>query len=251
MKVHVQDGGVEARLTGAILLYSAAQRYSSANGVTFASMHEVANVGTDKKPNLQVMPGSPITKDGLIQALGKLAEEYLFDIELFPETLLSNSPKHLLWWKPAGNARVFFRCKELGQISAVVPHPALVFCIMNGRWSVHALAESKRPTLHSPLHRAPYFNVWDDGNICVGSAAVPDRPTPSSIPAWEKAFFESEFTHTNGHIRKVAHPRGEYAFWREMLDGVYTEFPVEMLVPANLALASLLKPVSGMGHGHG
>lgn len=246
MNVTVNDGAVNAVLTHAILIYSGKQGYSSELNPVFASMHQVADVGTKAKPNTQILPGSPISRDGLMMALGSLADEYLYDVDLLPENLLGHSPKHMLWWRPAGHARVFFRNQELGKRSAVVPHPALVFMVAGNAWSVYALKDSVRPTLDTELCHAPYFNVYDNGKICIGSAAIPDKLTPSSIPGWESAFLESEFTHVNGGIKKVSHPRGEYAFWKEMLDGQYKAFPTEFLVPTGIKLTDLLKAVRTM-----
>lgn len=252
MQVTVQDGAEKAILSHAVLLYTANDQYSSNRKTVFATVHDVADCGTKKKPNVQIMPGAPITKEGLISALGSLSDEYLCDLNLLPEHLLGFSPKHMIWWRPAGKARVFFRTKELGNKSAVVPHPALLFAVIGGQWSVHALKDSVRPTMDTPLFHAPYFNVYDHGNICVGSAAIPDRLSPSTIATWEQAFFESEFTHVNGQIKKIAHPRGEYAFWKEMLEGKYDDFPTELLVPKeNVVLADLLKPIRGMERHHG
>lgn len=246
MNVNVNDGAVDAVLTHAILVYSGRQAYSSDMNPVFASMHQVANVGTKAKPNTQILPGTPISRDGLMMALGSLADEYLYDTDLLPETLLGHSPKHMLWWRPAGRARVFFRNAELGKRSAVVSHPALVFMVAGSEWSVYALKDSVRPTMDTDLCHAPYFNVYDSGKICIGSAAIPDKLTPSTISTWESAFLESEFTHVNGHIKKVSHPRGEYAFWKEMLDGKYETFPTEYLVGTGQKLSHLLKALRTM-----
>ena len=246
MNVTVNDGAVNAVLSHAILIYSSKQQYSSEVSPVFASVHQVADIGTKAKPNTQILPGSPISRDGLMMALGSLTDEYLFDVELLPETLLGHSPKHMLWWRPAGRARVFFRNPELGKRSAVVSHPALVFMVTGSEWTVYALKDSVRPTLDTELCHAPYFNVYDSGKICTGSAAIPDKLTPSSIPAWESAFLESEFTHVNGQIKKVSHPRGEYAFWKEMLDGKFASFPNEFLIGTGHKLADLLKAVRTM-----
>lgn len=251
MNFDVQDGGVSTVLSHAILLYSAKEQFSSKRKTMFATFHDIADVGTTNRPNHQIMPGTPVTANGLMETLGTLGEEYLFDVELFPEMLLSHSPLHMLWWRPAGKARVYFNCAELQKRSAIVPHPALLFAIKNRQWSVFALKESKRPTLETTLYHAPYFNVYDGGGICVGSAAVPDKPSPSTIPRWESAFFDSEFTHVNGSISKTSHPRGEYALWKELLDGKFTTFPTKFLVPNHQTLGSLLRPLKGMEQENG
>ncbi|MBK4736046.1 PRTRC system protein B [Noviherbaspirillum pedocola] len=251
MQFDLEDGAVDATLTRAILLYETKANYAQSATTVLATVHDVADVGTAARPNVQIMPGLPITKDALVHALGTMAEEYLVCTDLLPERLLGFSPKHLFWWRPAGKSRVFFRCKELGQRAAIVPHPPLAFIVSGNAWYVFALAENKRPTLETELFHAPYFNVYDTGSICIGSANIPDKLQPGTLPLWESAFFDSEFTHVNGSVRKVAHERGEYAFWKEMLDGAYDEFPTDLLVPQKKTVKNLLDAVAARGGARG
>lgn len=234
MKIPVYNASQPASLTNAILIYSDQSK------PVFASLHNISNVGCDDKPNLQVMPGSPVSKDGLLTLLGGLSERFSTNTDLLPENILAFSLKHLLWWLPAGSRRVHFDCKELGKRSAVVPHPALIFAVMQGGWYVWAMKESVRPTLTTPICHSPYFNVDDSGRICTGSANVPDDISPSTIHNWEKAFFDSAFTHTNGKVKKVALKDGEYGFWKRMLDGEYKSFPTKLLVPHKSKLADVM-----------
>jgi PRTRC genetic system protein B len=144
---------------------------------------------------------------------------------------------------PACERNVFFNTAELGKRAAKVPHPGLVFAVVKGSWYVFALAGKERPQLETTLHHAPYFNVYDDGGICAGSAAKPKGIAAAAIPQWEDAFFDSEFTHINGSTKKASHRHGEYAMWKELLDGMYPTFPVEFLVPHKTTVAGLMKAI--------
>ena len=245
MQFDIQDGAVDAVLSRAILLYETQGRHGNAGDTVLATVHDVRDCGTKARPNVQIMPGTTITKEALIGAIGSLADEYFVNTELLPENLLGFSPKHMFWWRPAGEGQVFFRCKELGNRAAVVHHPALLFAVLGRTWYVFAMKESKRPTLETELFHSPYFNVYDTGSICIGSANIPDRLSPSTIPMWEQAFFDSEFTHINGGTKKIAFERGEYAFWKEMLDGKFDTFPTDLLVPFKNTLGGLMKRVHG------
>lgn len=239
MEVTMQNGSRDTVLSKAILIYESG-RNGYQREASFASIHDVMNTGTVARPDVQIMPGSPVTQQALMNVMGKLADKYLLNTDLLPENILAFSPRHMMWWRPAGHSPVFFNNKELGKKSASVPHPALLFMVVEGTWSVWALSESRRPTLSTPLFHAPYFNVYDDGRICVGSASIPDRLSPSTIPTWESAFFDSEFTHVNGQKKKIAHVNGEYAFWKEMLNGAYQEFPLDLLVPMNITVVNAM-----------
>lgn len=91
------------------------------------------------------------------------------------------------------------------------------------------------------LYEPPYFNTWDLGRICIGSARVPKRIDLKSMGGWESGFFDSAFTHPNAGRKRINHADGEYAFWRDMLDGRYGEqFPLDVLVPTKMTVAQLV-----------
>lgn len=230
-------------LTKAILIYETKAGYRGTI-TSYASVHPVCNIGTEKNPKTHIMPGETITTESLLQLLGSLGDQYIINTELIPETVLSYSPSHLVWWMPAGMKRVFFNNRELGKKSKVVPHPPLLFVVHQKQWFVFSLDSNTRPGKDTVLNHAPYFNVYDSGNICIGTASIPDKISTDSIPVWEAAFFNSEFTHVNGQVKKVSHPNGEYAFWKEMLEGKYGDsFPYQYLVPFKLKLTDVLQRI--------
>ena len=60
------------------------------------------------------------------------------------------------------------------------------------------------------------------------------------IEAWNKAFFDSFFTHPNTQGPLVNYKGGPYRFWRDMLDGRHAVFPESALVPLGTSLAQVL-----------
>lgn len=251
MKLSIVSDNTTVFLSKAILVYQEASRHMSYLGSTaFASIHEVSDTGTKAKPNVQIMPGTPISQEDLLKLMGSLADKYVSQAEILPASVLSFSPSHLVWWMPAGTRTVFFNNRELGKKSAVVPHPPLLFMVVQGQWSVFALNANVRPTAETVLFHAPYFNVFDTGSICAGSAVIPKQLSTTSIPIWEAAFFDSEFTHVNGHTKKIAHPDGEYAFWKAMLDGQYKEFPLDLLVDFGMTLGGAIQNLGRVRGGY-
>ena len=96
----------------------------------------------------------------------------------------------------------------------------------------------------TPLFQAPYFNVYGTGAICQGNVDVPTGGFAGSvadrIEAWNKAFFDSFFTHPNTQGPLVNYKGGPYRFWRDMLDGRHAVFPESALVPLGTSLAKVL-----------
>lgn len=243
---NVTTGETNLVLSRAILIYTregAKSHHSDSNDALYATMHPIQNFGTNAKPNFQIAAGSPVTREGLTEMFSLLAKRHTLNTDLIPEHVLSISADHMVWWMPACERPVFFNNKELGKRGAKVPHPPLLFVVVQGQWSVYALAKNERPKAETELQFAPYFNVYDSGGICTGSAKIPGTISAASTASWEQAFFESEFTHINGSAKKSSHPRGEYALWKELLDGVHKEYPMQYLVPAKATVATLMTAV--------
>jgi PRTRC genetic system protein B len=225
--------GAEVTANLAILLY--AQRGGQ---TVYGTVHPISN--DDDRPTIGA--GRPIDRAALIGCLNELARNAASKAEFLPETVLAASQSAVTWWCRPGLRRVFFECRELGKRTAIVPHPGLVFHAASRGFSVFALQEDSRPTPESTLHEPPYFNTWDFGKICIGSAHVPKRIDIESIAGWESGYFESAFTHPNHGGKRVNHPKSEFAFWKAMLDGEYPgEFPKDLLIPMNATLADLIR----------
>ncbi len=233
----LETGDTRLTLAGALLLYANPQNRDK---VEYVTKHEVVNTGTLEAPNQQIMAGSAVTADALIAMFEQLTTTHSLNTDILPENVLSISASHMVWWMPEGKRRTFFNCRELGQRWGNLPHPPLLFVVVKQTWYVFALPKNERPTGETPLCHAPYFNVYDNHSICTGSANVPRKATVAAIPEWEAAFFDSEFTHVNGRIKKASHPRGEYAMWKELLDNVYETFPMQFLVPAEKSLSEMM-----------
>ena len=232
------DRREELSATSAILLYSG--RDQSAH---YATVHPVT-VGKGGRGS--VGAGRPVDRTALLECLGELAQNSAPRAQFLPETVLAVAQDAIFWWCRPGLRRVFFDCPEIGTRSAIVPHPGLVFRASMHGFSVFALSEDGRPTPESEIYEPPYFNTWDHGKICIGSARVPKRIDVESTTGWESGFFESAFTHPNPGGKRVKFPKGEFAFWKTMLDrGFGEQFPKTVLVPMKLNLAALIAGKQG------
>lgn len=211
------------RLTRAILLYENPRHNQDA----FCSVHEVRI----EEGHPVIQPGTPATRQGLMAALRTLADDRLKP-EILPGHILAKGGDHLVWYRPAAKRPVWFRADKIGEVTANVPHPPLVWFVnpMIGVCRIFAFNAEGRPDAETPLYQAPYFNVWNDGKICTGSAEVPKGDSALVPENWEKMFFESWFTHPNTpHL--VKHKEGANAFWKLMLEGRKRVFPRNKLVP--------------------
>jgi PRTRC genetic system protein B len=121
------------------------------------------------------------------------------------------------------------------------PQPPLVFKVAGKELWVRALPSDERPGAETRLNTAPYFNCSDDGRVCQGSMRSPEVGTSlDAIAVWEKAFFQSRFTHAYGSARLTSHPGGFVGLWKD-LAGVRGTFPSERLTDARETLQQFVE----------
>ncbi|MBN9615120.1 MAG: hypothetical protein BGO25_10325 [Acidobacteriales bacterium 59-55] len=224
-------------LREALLIYHSTGHRSWNLGGSFVSHHEVtANKG--QRPELG--PAKPLTV-GFLQSLVKSLGGHI-PVEYLPDTIIARSDRTLAWWTPAEVRPMFFvdTGSPLAEINGrSFPQPALAWCTRDGALWVRALKANCRPSAETKLSFAPYWNLSEEGQVCLGSMQAPRVSTVASIPQWEQSFYESEFTHGNvGRITK--HPDGFEGLWQE-LEGRET-FPVEHLIDLPQTIGEFIQP---------
>jgi PRTRC genetic system protein B len=227
MRVYVGIGAnCEFKLSEAVLVYRAG------GGSAFASLHRVKQCD-DNAPYLA--PGEPLNTSfvrALAQGLGAQVKP-----EIFPENILARTPDLLVWWSRSQCRVMFFggTDQEARNINGLTfPHPALVFKVVGKDLFVRALATRSRPKSDTPLKMAPYWNTDSRGLVCAGSMRVPESSDVASIPAFEAAYFQSEFTHAAGVVRLTRHPGGFMGLWKGLAGR--ERFPVQYLTDADETL---------------
>ncbi len=228
----------QVQLRSAILIYNGQRQ-------TYATLHDIER----GRGGARIGAGRPATVEACADFIRALADKSAFSGFLEPR-MLYIGPRTVAWWRPPLPARVWFNTTagpaadqspvDIGKRSAVTPHPGLVFALHDGHWCIAAVKGRERPGPDTPLFTAPYFNVWDNSQICEGNVTRPENVTPETIAAFEAAFFNSQFTHPN--MKKLVQFKGGAgAFWRAMLDGRYKKFPERVLLPRKTKLARWIK----------
>ncbi|HEY4288230.1 MAG TPA: hypothetical protein VGN00_14095 [Puia sp.] len=107
----------------------------------------------------------------------------------------------LMWYRPAERRRIYFS-ESLNIPSGEAWMPPMIYHTKDSRGlAMYALANDDRPAESTRLFRAPFHNIYDDGDVCLGNAQVkkPSQKTYASLMKyWEDLFWLSEFTHLNG-----------------------------------------------------
>ena len=158
--------------------------------------------------NGQVLEGKPLLQETIQEMV-----DLFFDEKKDRSQLSGNVPEHLLqykplaggnyrlmWWRPA-EVRMIHFADQLHITSGKSWMPPMVYVVDKHQLEVYAMKINTRPKDSTKLFRAPFHNVADNGNVCLGSAKVKkptDRSFESAIKYWEDLFWLSEFSHLNG-----------------------------------------------------
>ena len=235
MHVHISIGeNHRFELREALLIYGDRQR-------SFVTRHAVTHK-KDAPPVLE--PAQPLTLT-FLESLARSLSGYSA-AEVLPENILAKGDRMIAWWTRPCRRQMFYENAEgkaLELNGRIFPQPALVWRVDQGDLKIRALVENKRPTAQTKLCVAPFWNLSDDGRVCTGTMRHPDNATASSIPDWERGFYESAFTHANVG-RLTRHAGGFEGLWSELADE-RKPFPVKTLIRLPETLAQFVRGERG------
>lgn len=197
--------------------------------------------------------GNPINAHPLsIREAKNLSKALNVEIEknkafLKPKNILSENILHInpsengavLWYTKSQKVELFF-VDNLEILNGFAQIPALIWLANKNGLSVFALLSDKRPCEKTALYHAPFFNVYENGSVCMGTVDVHIKNSASVEEftiAWENYFFNSYFSHlVNGH-----NPiKGNCVnLWKELVN-TEKPFPKNVLRKTNKTLKNLL-----------
>lgn len=167
---------------------------------------------------------------------------------LKPKGIIGNHILHLdtarngsvIWFTKSSNKDLFFR-ENLGIPNGQVAVPALLWVANKQKLNIYALKSDRRPTETTPLYHAPFFNVYADGNVCMGTVDISIKKSASLeefTNAWEDYFFNSYFSHLMSGHNPI---KGNCVnLWKKLRKSGMA-FPKDVLVKDNRALKNLIR----------
>jgi len=145
----------------------------------------------------------------------------------------------IIWYTKAQFRELLF-AEGLGIKSGTANVPPMVWMADRDSLHVYALSTNRKPTANTPLHYAPFFNVYESGEVCMGTVDIKASETGSInelMTLWESYFFNSYFSHLMADHNPV---NGNCVLLWESLVGSNAIFPNEMLIRNNKKLKDLL-----------
>ncbi len=120
---------------------------------------------------------------------------------ILPTNILHINPSEkgtVLWYTKTQQRQIYF-VDSLGISNGKAQVPPMLWFANKSSLTVFALANDRRPTEKTPLHYAPFFNIYEKGNVCMGTVSIDIKNSASVeefIQAWEHYFFNSYFSHS-------------------------------------------------------
>ncbi len=145
-----------------------------------------------------------------------------------------------IWFTPAKKRELLFT-EKLGIQQGKASLPPLLWSADRNNLSVFALMSNRRPTLKTTLYNAPFFNVYESGNVCMGTVDIRIKKTASLeefTTAWEDYFFNSYFSHLMADYNPI---KGNCVSLFENLISTGDPFPKEVLIKSTVTLKYLLQ----------
>lgn len=117
---------------------------------------------------------------------------------LIPEHLLygksSIGQSIVIWYRPAMMRSLNFSSHLQIKGNHTVSVPATLYVAVNTNLYVFALMTDERPKTSTKLYKAPFFNIYTEGTVCLGTAPVGKRTNSFEKEAerFERGFYMAE-----------------------------------------------------------
>lgn len=100
----------------------------------------------------------------------------------------------VVWYRPAMPRSLNFSASLGIKNAREVKLPATLWAVHNKTLYIFSLMDDDRPNPSTKLYNAPFFNIYEDGNVCMGTAKVgqPTKTFESEAERFERAFFLAE-----------------------------------------------------------
>lgn len=221
--------------TCALVFYNSEKRYNE----TYVEYYDM-----DKN-------GSPINAHPLTMLEAKkLAESLHIDAQkhkmlksdgLLKSNILSfdAQKEKIIWYTKAKKQQLYFT-ENLGIASGLANIPPLIWKADRETLSVFALSSDRRPSAGSTLFHAPFFNIYQNGTVCLGTVDIQLKEintVKAFTEIWQSYFFNSYFSHLmSGHNPVDGNC---VMLWTDLIN-LDMEFPYERLIKSNQKLKDIL-----------
>jgi len=205
---------------------------------------EAYDIGSNGKP-VNAHPLSVKETVALANSLNTCSElknDHLKSNGLLPEKVLYIHPAargFAVWHTPEQQVDILFK-EELQIPCGKAYVPPLLWKADKTNLYLYAMKTNGKPTIKTPLYRAPFFNLYEDDRVCMGTVDIRmDDVTclEDFISAWENSYWNSYFSHLIGEHSPV---EGNIVqLWQQQVN-THRKFPQEILKAKNKTVKDIL-----------
>jgi PRTRC genetic system protein B len=167
---------------------------------------------------------------------------FLKPMGLLPKKVLYINPCHdgyAIWYTPPQRVDLFF-VEGLGIPNGSASLPPLLWKASKNTMWIFAMDSDSDINEQTPLSFAPFFNLYQDGRVCMGTVAITikaDCLLEEFTALWQQYFFNSYFSHLIGDKSPV---KGNIIPLWQSLIGSRKQFPLKSLIKNGLTIKKLL-----------
>ena len=239
MKDITQDFGTLYHPTTALVFYQNDER----NKDTYVEYFDMDKNGNPINAHpLTEREAKELIKALTINTQKEKNQDFLKPKGILPTHILHINPSEngsVLWFTKSMKRQLFFT-ENLGISNGIAEVPAMLWLANKRSLKIFALANIRRPTEKTELFYAPFFNVYENGNVCMGTVDVNIQNSNSLeefTEKWENYFFNSYFSHLMNEHNPI---NGNCVnLWKSLINKE-KQFPKEALKKANRTLQNLL-----------
>ena len=240
MKNITQDFGTLYHPTTALVFYQNDER----NKDTYVEYFDMNKNGNPVNAHpLTEREAKELLKALTINTQKEKNQDFLKPKGILPTHILHINPSEngsVLWFTKSMKRQLFFT-ENLGISNGTAEVPPMLWLANKRSLKIFALANNRRPTEKTELFYAPFFNVYEDGNVCMGTVDVKIQNSTSLeefTKKWEEYFFNSYFSHLMNEHNPI---NGNcVSLWKSLIN-TEKPFPKEALKKANRTLKNLLQ----------
>ena len=241
MKDITQNFGTLYHPTNALVFYQNDER----NIETYVEHFDMDKNGNPINAHpLTEREAETLAKALIVKTQKEKNQDFLKPKGILPTNILQINPNiengSVIWYTKS-MIRKFYFTENLEIPNGMAEVPAMLWFANKRSLKIFALSSNRRPTEKTHLFYAPFFNVYVDGNVCMGTVDVNIQNSNSLeefTTKWEDYFFNSYFSHLMNEHNPI---KGNcVSLWKSLIN-TEKQFPKEALKQANRTLKNLLK----------
>ncbi len=177
-----------------------------------------------------------------LDSSAELKRSFLKPEGLLPRNVLYINPDHngyAVWHTPQRIVNLLF-VEGLSIPNGKVNIPALLWKASKESLYIYALKNATEMDEQVLLYHAPFFNIYKDGKVCMGTVNIkisPDCQLEIFMQQWETYFFNSYFSHLMQEHNPV---KGNIVQLWQSLINTRKKFPAKTLIKNGLTIKQLI-----------